>query len=160
MVIVLMGVSGSGKTTIGALVAERLGWSFYDGDDFHPAENKAKMRSGIPLTDADRAGWLSSLRDLISQKVESRQSAVVACSALKEIHRERLRVNEQVKFVHLRGTYEQIEARMKARTNHFMRPDMLRSQFEILEEPADAVVVDLSNSPDDIVQFITRELNL
>lgn len=160
MVIVVIGVSGSGKTTIGTLLAKQLGWSFHDADDFHSAENKEKMSDGIPLTDDDRAEWLTLLRELIDSHLVSDRSAVLACSALREVYRERLSINEQVKFVYLRGTYEQIEARMNARGNHFMKPNMLKSQFGILEEPNNVLKVDIINAPDEIVQIICKELNL
>ncbi len=160
MVVVVMGVAGSGKTTIGALLAKRLGWDFYDGDDFHPPANTEKMKRGIPLTDEDRASWLDSLRALIHARVQARRPLVLACSGLKAAYRERLRVDGRVKFVYLRGTYEQIEARLNARKDHFMKPNMLRSQFEILEEPADAVAVEISFSPAEIVETICKELSL
>lgn len=156
MFIVIMGVAGSGKSTIGARLANRLGWKFFDADDFHSEANKDKMSRGIPLTDDDRAEWLTSLRELIA----SHHSSVLACSALKDAYRERLKVNRQVKFVYLRGTYDQIEARMSERVNHFMKPEMLKSQFEILQEPADALAVDIANTPDEMVKIICRELNL
>ncbi len=160
MVVIVMGVSGSGKTTVGSLLARRLGWSFYDADDFHPPANKEKMTRGIPLSDEDRVDWLSSLRHSVEREIVSNHSAVFACSALKEVYRERLQVTDQVKFVFLRGTYEQIETRMNERAHHFMKPNMLRSQFEILEEPADVISVDITAPPDEIVKSICKELNL
>jgi gluconokinase len=160
MVIVIMGVSGAGKTTIGSLLADQLGWSFCDADDYHSEANKEKMARGDALTDEDRAGWLADLRELISREIGASRNIVLACSALKESYRERLQVSNQVRFVHLRGTIAQIEERMRLRRDHFMKPGMLQSQFEILEDTGHAVIVDICNTPDQIVQFITKELNL
>jgi gluconokinase len=161
MVIVLMGVSGSGKTTIGHCLAEQLGWPFYEGDDFHPPANVAKMSQGIPLSDDDRLPWLDRLRDLICEYVESGKNAIVACSALKESYRRRLaQAGDRVCFVYLQGDYDLIEERMEARQNHFMKAGLLESQFQTLEEPEKALVVDISEPPEAIVGFIRDQLGL
>jgi gluconokinase len=158
MILIIMGVSGCGKSTVGSLVAERLGWSFIEGDEYHPAANVEKMRSGIPLTDADRAGWLSSLASVIDGYSSRGESAVVSCSALKATYRERLRVSPEVRFVYLRGDYATIEGRMRARTGHFMKAGMLKSQFAILEEPADALTIDIGPAPEDIATCVIARL--
>jgi gluconokinase len=155
-----MGVAGSGKTTIGSLLADELGWAFYDADDFHSEANRAKMSQGIALTDEDRAGWLLSLKDLIVQNIQQNTSAVLACSALKNSYRETLKVNERVKFIYLRGTYEQIKARLINRSGHYMSAGMLESQFQTLEEPQDILTIDISNSLQDIVTLIRKGLDL
>lgn len=154
---ILMGVSGSGKTSVGEALAEQLGWDFYDADDFHPADNVAKMASGIPLNDSDRAPWLASLHDLISASLKMDRPGVLACSALKERYRRKLlEGNPDVKIVYLKGSYELIWSRMSARKDHYMKPHMLQSQFEALEEPTDSFAVDISMSVDDIVQRIIQ----
>lgn len=160
MIIIIMGVAGSGKTTIGSLLARELGWDFYDADDFHSETNRAKMSQGIALTDEDRASWLMSLRELVSQNIAQNTSAILACSALKNSYRNILEVNEQVKFVYLQGTYEQIKARLNERAGHFMSARMLDSQFGTLEEPQNALNVDITNTPQEILTIIRKGLNL
>jgi gluconokinase len=160
MIIIIMGVAGSGKTTIGSLLASEHGWAFYDADDFHSEANRTKMSQGIALTDEDRAGWLLSLKDLIVQNIQQNTSAVLACSALKNSYRETLKVNERVKFVYLRGTYEQIKARLTNRSGHYMSAGMLESQFQTLEEPQDIFTVDIANTPQDILTLIRKGFNL
>lgn len=159
MIVIVMGVSGCGKTTVGSRLAERLGWPFYDGDDFHPPANKAKMGRGVPLDDVDRAGWLAALADLIRAHLAEGRSLVLACSALKQRYRDQLRVAPEIVFVHLRGTYDLILARMQARTGHYMKPEMLASQFATLEPPTDALVVDISAPPEAIVDQIAENLS-
>ncbi len=161
MVIILMGVSGSGKTTIGQLLAQSLGWTFYDGDDFHPQANIEKMRQGTPLTDDDRASWLAALQQLIDHLLQNDRSAVLACSALKQVYRRRLqRHPENVRFVYLKGDYDLIRQRLTARQRHFMRPGLLGSQFATLEEPQEVLTVDIAQSPEAIVNTITAALQL
>lgn len=161
MVIVLMGVSGSGKTTIGECLAEQLGWPFYEGDDFHPPANVDKMSQGIALDDSDRSPWLDRLRDLICEHIKSDKNAIVACSALKESYRRRLaQGSDEVCFVYLQGDYGLIEERMEARHNHFMKAGLLESQFKTLEEPQRALVVDISRPPAAIVRYIREQLEL
>ena len=160
MMIVIMGVAGSGKTTTGSLLAKELNWSFYDADDFHSKSNRTKMSQGIALTDEDRADWLASLRELIEENLQENKSAVLACSALKNTYRSKLQVNEYVKFVYLQGSYEQIETRLQNRPGHFMSAGMLDSQFEILEEPENALIVDITNTPQDILTIIRKGFNL
>jgi gluconokinase len=133
MIIIIMGVAGSGKTTIGSLLARELGWKFYDADDFHSELNRAKMSQGISLTDEDRADWLITLKELIAQNIQQNAPAILACSALKNSYRDTLKVNEQVKFIYLQGTYEQIKKRLNDRSGHFMSAGMLDSQFQTLE---------------------------
>ena len=135
MVVIVCGVSGAGKTTVAKLLAKELHWTFYEGDDFHPQTNIDKMRAGIALTDADRQPWLQSLRALIEGCLAEKRNAVLACSALKQSYRDLLRVNDAVKFIFLRGDYERISAQLRKRSGHFMNPELLRSQFETLEEP-------------------------
>jgi gluconokinase len=152
-----MGVAGSGKTTVGALLAQRLGWSFYDADAFHPAENVAKMASGIPLSDADRLPWLAALHELVSNSLRLDRPAVLACSALKESYRRHLlEGHPEVLFVYLKGSYELIWSRMADRKDHFMKPQLLKSQFETLEEPAGALTLDISKPVEELVQEIVE----
>lgn len=161
MIILLMGVAGSGKTTIGQQLAAELGWSFRDADDFHPPANVAKMSAGVPLDDRDRAPWLAAIRAYIDACLARGESAVITCSALKENYRERLvRGAEAVQLVHLTGSFELILERMNARQNHFMKPQMLRSQFEALEPPREALAIDIGKSPAEIVAEIRRRLRL
>lgn len=161
MIIILMGVSGSGKTTIGKRLAAELGWSFHDADAFHPPENIAKMRSGTPLDDDDRAAWLAAMRALLEEALRAQRSLVLACSALKQTYRERLQVEaNEVKFVFLKGSFELIARRMQNRKGHFMPPQLLRSQFETLEEPEDALTFDVAPPPKKIVQQIKKALGL
>ena len=159
--IVLMGVSGCGKTTVGMSLARILGWPLYDGDDFHPEANITKMSQGIPLNDDDRHRWLANLHNLISDHIDADLSMLLACSALKQKYRDQLTMEKSgVVFIYLRGDYDLIQRRIQARERHYMKASMLKSQFEALEEPIDAVVVNIDQSLDSIVKQILRELNL
>jgi gluconokinase len=156
---IVMGVSGCGKSSVGKKLAEHLGWDFYDADDFHPPENVAKMAGGIPLDDSDRAPWLAALNELISASLKAYRPGVLACSALKELYRQRLMEdNTGVQIVYLKGSYDLIWSRMERRTDHYMKPHMLKSQFDSLEEPANAITVDVSMSVDEIVQEILKHM--
>ncbi len=161
MVIILMGVAGSGKTTVGQLLAAQLGWPFFDADDYHAPANIAKMSQGIPLTDADRTGWLLTLADLIRTQLRTGQPAVLACSALKQAYRDALCIDPaQVNFVYLHGDYTQIYQRLQERNGHYMKSSLLSSQFAILEEPTDALWVDCIHPPPQITAEIRQGLNL
>jgi gluconokinase len=160
MIVVLMGVSGVGKTTIGRVLAADLGWPFLDADDFHSPANVEKMSRGLPLTDADREPWLESLREAIRVRLARGESAVLACSALKETYRERLRVDEAVRFVHLKADPELIRRRLAQRREHFFDPHLLTSQLQALEDPADALVVDVADPPEVVAGRIAQELGL
>ena len=163
MIVIIFGVSGAAKTTIGKLLAEELGWQFYEADDFHPRSNIEKMRSGRPLTDEDRWPWLERLREQITRSLAAKENAVLACSALKRMYREHLRVSGDVKFVFLRGDYALIERQLRRRRGHFMNPALLQSQFADLEEPQpdeDVLTIDLGRSPQELVDEIKAKLNL
>lgn len=156
---IVMGVSGCGKTSVGKALADSLGWDFYDADDFHPPENVAKMANGTPLDDSDRALWLASLHELISSSLKADKPGVLACSALKERYRQQLLDgNDGVQLIYLKGSYELIWLRMIKRVDHYMKPHMLQSQFEALEEPTNAMVVDISESVDEIVGEILKHM--
>lgn len=159
--IVLMGVAGSGKTTIGRQLAAALGWTFRDADDFHPPGNIAKMAAGIPLADADRVPWLRALHSALAASLARDDRLIVACSALR--HRYRVILLEglpDVRLVHLRGDYETILGRLQQRQGHFMKPAMLESQFATLEVPEDALAVDVAAAPETIVAHIRSALSL
>lgn len=151
MFIIVMGVSGCGKTTIGKKIAEAFEVPYYEGDAYHPPENVDKMSRGVPLTDEDRRGWLEVLAELIRDKLDAGESGVLACSALKEKYRQQLRISpDRVWFVYLKGDYETIHTRIQERTGHYMPPGLLKSQFEALEEPDDAFTIDI-NQPVDVI---------
>ena len=160
MVIVLMGVSGCGKTTVGKLLGGSLGWSYFDADDYHSPENISKMKSGIALDDTDRQPWLQSLQQLIRDTLVKGNSAILSCSALKKSYREILLIDDRVRLVYLKGTYELIEERLKSRGAHYMNPKLLRSQFEALEEPLDALAIDITSTPKQIVSIIRHTLEI
>ncbi|HUP00659.1 MAG TPA: gluconokinase [Gemmatimonadota bacterium] len=162
MIVVVMGVSGAGKTTVGSLLADDLGWPFHEGDDFHPPANIARMAGGVALTDRDRRPWLDAIAGLIRRLDESDESAIIACSALKASYRERLRVGARpaVRFVYLQVDFESLRTRLEEREFHFMDTDLLTSQFADLEEPEDAVVVDATLEPEEIVRRIRAELEI
>jgi len=160
MIIVVMGVTGSGKTTIGRLLAKRLGWEVVDADQFHSAASKAKMHAGIPLTDADRFPWLTAIHDQIAKWITLKQDVVLACSALKQSYRQLLWNGPEVQFVYLKGSYDLIAERLRTRRGHFADEHILAGQFVDLEEPADAITVDIHPSPEAIVDEICRRLEL
>ena len=161
-VLVVMGVSGSGKTTIGRALAERVGWAFRDADDYHGAENVAKMRAGVPLNDEDRAPWLDRLRrEVVEPGLENGKPVILACSALRGAYLERLGTGHPaVRVVYLKGDFALIQRRMERREGHFMGVGMLASQFQELEAPDDAVVVDITDPPQVIVDEIIRRIGL
>lgn len=158
MIVLLMGVAGSGKTTVGKLLAHHLGCEFFDGDDFHSAASVSKMSQGIPLTDTDRAPWLARIASSIRDWIARSQNVVLAASALKQTYRDQLLISGDVRLVYLRGTYELILSRMQARGDHYMKPAMLRSQFETLEEPEAAITVSIDKPPAEIAHEIAHRL--
>lgn len=157
MVIVVMGVVGAGKTTVGTLLAKKLGWQFADADDFHSPESKNKISRGIALTDVDRAPWLAALRRAIERWNAEGRNVVLACSALKRTYRNELQAGS-VKFVYLKGNYDLIAARLRARHGHFATESILKSQLADLEEPADAIAVSIDQPPDAVVDEIIAKL--
>ena len=155
-----MGVTGAGKTTVGRLLAQRLGWNFADADDFHSESNVEKIRHGIPLNDDDRRPWLERLRAEIASYDARGDNLVLACSALKREYREMLAVSPAVKFVYLKGTTELIAHRLQARHGHFADEKILAGQFADLEEPDNALVVDIAGTPEEIVREIREKLGI
>ncbi|NNM67143.1 MAG: gluconokinase [Spirochaetales bacterium] len=160
MIIIVMGVSGCGKSTVAEALAQRTGGEYLDADSYHPAANVAKMSAGIPLTDEDRAGWLQTLAQLLKERAEHGRTVFMACSALKEAYRRVLRVDPQVRFVYLKGDYAQIAARLQQRSGHFMKETLLRSQFASLEEPRDAVTISIEGDRESIVAQALAGLGL
>lgn len=160
MIVIVMGVTGAGKTTVGKLLASELGWQFADADDFHSSANKEKIRHGVPLTDEDRKPWLDRLRAEIIGWITTNRNAVLACSALKRSYREELEVGPAVRVVYLKGSADLITKRLSARHGHFADAQILASQFADLEEPKDAVTVDITGMPEQIVAQIRRKLGM
>ena len=161
MIVIVMGVSGSGKTTIGSLLARDLGWPFVDADDLHSPENIQRMAAGRPLSDADRQPWLARLGALIARHLFRREDLVLACSALKEAHRRQLAGSSpEVRFVHLKGDRGLIGQRLRQRSGHFAKEALVASQYAALEEPRDAVTINIDERPELQVQHIRDALRL
>lgn len=160
MIVIVMGVVGAGKSTVGKLLAQRLGWQFADADDFHPQANVEKIRQGIPLSDVDRRPWLESLRAFLEDCSVRRCNLVLACSALKRSYRQVLEVDPDVKFVYLKGSPDLIAQRLRARHGHFADEHILASQLADLEEPEEVTVVDIAQPPEAIVDEIQKTLGL
>jgi carbohydrate kinase (thermoresistant glucokinase family) len=159
--VIVMGVSGCGKTTVGEGLAQAIGWEFLEGDALHPAANVAKMSEGVALTDADRAPWLASVRADIESRVGRGARVVVACSALREAYRQVLAPETaSARFVHLSGDFELIRGRMGSRTGHFMKESLLRSQFDTLEAPLHALALDAAQAPGVLIKRIQETLHL
>jgi gluconokinase len=163
VIVIVFGVSGAGKTTIGKLLVRELSWHFYEADEFHSHANVEKMRRGVALTDEDRWPWLEKLRELVERSVAANENAVLACSALKRAYRDRLRVSAEVKFVFLRGDCALISEQLRQRHGHFMNPALLQSQFADLEEPKpdeDVLTIELGRTPEEVVEAIKAKLHL
>ena len=161
MVIIIMGVEGTGKTTIGKMLAEKLGWKFYDADDYHPVANIEKMRNGIPLDDEERRPWLNEIRNLINSSLNGNEPSIIACSALKNSYREFLKQNkEQIIFVYLKGDKNTISKRLASRKGHFAGTQLLESQLRTLEEPESVITFDISKNPEVIADSIIEKLEL
>ena len=160
VIIIVMGVVGSGKTTIGSLLAQQLAWEFVDADSFHPRSNIEKMSRGIPLTDVDRLPWLQSIHDAMVRWRAEHKNVVLACSALKHSYRKMLRIGPEVKFIYLKAESHIIEQRLQSRHGHFATAELLASQLADLEEPRDAIAVNIDPPPEDIVAVIRRRLGL
>jgi gluconokinase len=160
MIVIVMGVVGAGKTTVGRLLAEQLGWEFADADDFLPPSNVEKIRHGISLNDDDRKPWLDSLRRAITQWIVEHRNIVLACSALKRSYRHELAVGPEVRFVYLKGSADLILERLRSRHGHFAGEQILSSQFADLEEPEAAVTVEIASPPQQIVAEIRKRLGL
>jgi gluconokinase len=158
VIIVVIGVAGSGKTTVGELLADALKCSFLEGDSFHPKENIDKMSRSIPLTDSDRVAWLVAIHSRIQHFVERGEDLVVACSALKRQYRRMLANGIPITWVYLKGSPALIRARLEHRTGHFMKVEMLASQFDALEEPTDALIIDISEPPNVVVAQILSQI--
>ena len=158
MIIIVMGVVGAGKTTIGKLLASELGWEFADADDFHPKSNVEKIRNGIALTDEDREPWLDRLREAIVGWIAAGKNVVLACSALKRSYRAKLYLGPQVRFVYLKGSAALIAERLRARHGHFAGESILASQMADMEEPEGAITVNIKDAPEQIVAEIKKEL--
>jgi gluconokinase len=157
LILIVMGVVGVGKTTIGMLLAQKLSWQFADADDFHPRQNIEKISKGIPLTDPDRAPWLAALHEAIERWNAEGRNVVLACSALKRSYRSELRTGP-VRFAYLKGNYDLLSRRLRSRHGHFAGESILKSQLADLEEPKDAITVKVDKSPDEIVSEIIRQL--
>jgi gluconokinase len=160
MVILVMGTTGAGKSTVGKLLAARLDWAFLDADDFHPAANIEKMKHGIPLTDTDRLPWLANIHAELLRLNQAKQEVVLACSALKQCYRDQLSAGLDFRVVYLRGTYDQMRRHIEARHGHFAGESILAGQFADLEEPKDALALDVSHSPEQLVAEAIRLLHL
>ena len=163
MVVIIFGVAGVGKTTVGKLLAEEMGWKFYDADDFHPKSNTEKMRNGRPLTDENRQPWLQTLRELIERSLAENENSVLACSALKKKYRDQLRAGADVKFVFLYAQRSRIAEQLKNRRGHYFAPELLDAQFADLEEPKsseDAVTIELDGEPRDVVNKLILRAGL
>jgi gluconokinase len=157
--VILMGVTGCGKTSVGTLLAQDCGWEFHDADDFHPAQSVAKMKSGVPLGDADRWPWLARLNAFLLESEREGKRVVLACSALKQVYRDRLvRGCAATRFVFLDGDAGLIRARLAARHGHYMNPKLLDSQFAILEPPRDALRLDIAATPEALARNIRQAL--
>ena len=160
MVVIIMGVTGAGKTTIGTMLAAQLNWQFADADTFHPPANIQKMSRGVPLNDTDRAPWLAAMRKAILEWIAAGKNVVLACSALKRAYRDELRPSREVKIVYLKGDYALFAERIRRRHGHFAGEGILVGQFADLEEPVDAIMVDAAKSPEEIVAEIRKQLGL
>ena len=159
MIVILMGVSGCGKTTIGQILSAKLGWPLFDADEFHCAASIQKMSNGIALEDADRWPWLDRMNAMLREHEARGQSVLLACSALKQVYRDRLsKGTAQVRWVHLKGGFELIRKRLEARKGHYMKAGLLESQFATLEEPTDALAVDIDAEPDAIAESILKNI--